>query len=222
MKKFLIIFSSIFLIIVLTTFNPNQFNNGLNFFKINEIEIQNLKILDKKKMANLFYDKLFGSSLLIFDEKKIDKIIDDNKLIEFIEFKKIYPSKLKIKIYEKEVIAIVNNNKSKFYLTTNGEEIKFIEISALKELPNIFGDQKNFLKIYNTLEQLNFPILKIKSFYYFDIGRWDIILKSNKVIKLPVKNFIESLKNYMELSKKIDFEKYFIFDYRLEDQLILN
>ena len=44
---------------------------------------------------------------------------------------------------------------------------------------------------------MNFPISKIKSFYYFEIGRWDIILKNNKVIKLPAKNFVESLKIYM-------------------------
>ena len=67
-----------------------------------------------------------------------------------------------------------------------------------------------------------FPISEIKSFYYFDIGRGDIILKDNRVIKLPVKNFSKSLKNYLELNKKINFEKYSIFDYRIQDQLILN
>ena len=107
-------------------------------------------------------------------------------------------------------------------MVDSGEEIEYFKNSKLEKLPNIFGEQKNFLKIYSALKQLNFPISEIKSFYYFEIGRWDIILKNNKVIKLPIINFNESLKNFMELKKKINFEKYSIFDYRIENQLILN
>ena len=163
-----------------------------------------------------------GSSLFILDEKKIDKILNSNELIDYIEFKKIYPSKLQIIVYEKETIAIINFKQSTFYLTKNGEEIEFFNNKILEKLPNIFGKQKNFLEVYSALTQLTFPISEIKSFYHFDIGRWDIILNNNKVIKLPIKDFISSLKNYMELYKKINFEKYSVFDYRIKDQLILN
>ena len=48
------------------------------------------------------------------------------------------------------------------------------------------------------------------------------MLKNNRIIKLPVNNFIESLKNFKEIEKKINFEKYTIFDYRIKNQLILN
>ena len=69
--------------------------------------------------------------------------------------------------------------------------------------------------------KIGFPIYKIKSFYYFDVGRWDILFKDKKVIKLPVKNFDISLSNFMDIYERINFEKYKIFDYRVEDQLIL-
>ena len=49
---------------------------------------------------------------------------------------------------------------------------------------------------------------KIKSFFYFEIGRWDILLKNKAIIKLPVKNFEISLKNFMDLNKKIDRKIY--------------
>ena len=101
-------------------------------------------------------------------------------------------------------------------------EIEFFKNTTLEKLPNIFGKQKNFLQIYSALTEIEFPISEIKSFYYFDIGRWDLILKNNRVIKLPVRNFTNSLKNYLELNKEINFEKYLIFDYRIKDQLILN
>ena len=222
MKKSLVVFSLILLVIVLTSFNPINFEKRLKFFKIEEIEIKNLKVLNKKKLKIQFLNEFYETSLLILDKKKIDKIFNNNDLIDYIEFRKVYPSKLQIIVYEKETIAIINNKQSKFYLTKDGQEIEFFKNPILEDLPNIFGEQKNFLIIYKALIQVNFPTPQIKSFYYFDIGRWDIILKSGKVIKLPSKNFITSLKNYMELAEKINFEKYSIFDYRIKDQLILN
>ena len=222
MKKFSVILSSALLIITLTTFNPLNFNSSFQIFEIDKIEIKNLKILKEKRIKNLFYNELYGSSLLVLDKKKINSILYDNKLIEYIELKKIYPSKLQIIIHEKETIAIINFKQTKYYLTKSGEEIEFFQNLILEKLPNIFGKQKNFLEVYSALSQLEFPISEIRSFYYFDIGRWDIILNNNKVIKLPVINFVDSLKNYMELNKKINFKKYSIFDYRIKDQLILN
>ena len=222
MKKFTITFFLILLAIILTTFNPNNFNIGLNLFKINKIEIKNLKVLNKKKIQNLFDKEFSESNLLVLDKKKIDKIASNNALIDYIEFRKIYPSKLQVIIYEKETIAIINYKQNKFYLTKDGEEIEYFKNAILGRLPNIFGKQKNFLEIYTTMIQLNFPISKIKSFYYFEIGRWDIILENDKIIKLPVENFISSLDNFMKLYQKINYEKYSVFDYRIKDQLILN
>ena len=222
MRKFSIILSSILLMVTLTTFNPNFFNTGFQLFKIKEIEVKNLKILEEKKVKILFYNELSDTNLLIVNDNKIEKILKENELIDFIELKKIYPSKLEITVYEKKIIAIINYKKNISYLTKNGEEIKFFKNDALKNLPNIFGKQKNFLDIYSALIQLSFPVSEIKSFYYFDIGRWDIVLKNNKVIKLPIKNFIVSLENYINLQKEISFEKYSIFDYRIKNQLILN
>ncbi len=222
MRKSSIIFYSIFLFLSLTTFNSNNENSGSKFFKIDSIEIKNLKMLNEKQILNLFKNEFAGTNLFLLDEKKIDQILNSNQLIDYLEFKKIYPSKLQVIIYEKETIAIINNKKKKFYLTKNGEEIKYFENKTLEKLPNIFGEQKNFLDIYTSLTQIDFPLSEIKSFYHFDIGRWDIILTNNKVIKLPVKNYNTSLKNYMELDRTINFEKYSIFDYRIKDQLILN
>ena len=221
MKKISIILFSLILVVTLTTFNPNSFDFDFQIFKIKKIEIKNLEVLDKKKIKNLFNAEFLGSNLFIIDEKKIEIIQNQNRLIDYIEFKKIYPSKLQIVIHEKKPIAIINYEQKRLYLTKNGEEIKFFENLMLEKLPNIFGKQNNFLQIYSALKEVSFSISEIKSFYYFEIGRWDIILKNNKVIKLPVKNYIISLKNYLELNKQINFEKYSIFDYRIKNQLIL-
>ena len=49
MRKFSIFFSSLLLLLTLTTFNPNNIDTSFQLFKIKNIEIKNLKILDKKK-----------------------------------------------------------------------------------------------------------------------------------------------------------------------------
>ena len=82
--------------------------------------------------------------------------------------------------------TILNNKKT----TKEGEKLSFKTKIKLN-----FGKKNIFLQIFEILDELNFTISEIKSFYYFDIGRWDIILKDNRVIKLPVKNFSKSLKN---------------------------
>ena len=105
-----------------------------------------------------------------------------------------------------------NKNQTSFYFEDYLETNKKIR----------FSRKKNFLQIYTTLIELNFPVSKIKSFYYFNIGRWDIILENDKVIKLPVENFVFSLENFMKLYQKINYEKYSVFDHRIKDQLILN
>ena len=48
-------------------------------------------------------------------KKKLIKFLK-NKLIDYLEFKKIYPSKLKIIIYEKEPIAIINHKQKKNFI----------------------------------------------------------------------------------------------------------
>ena len=222
MKKTTTVLSLFLILIMFTTFNPNNLDFGSHFFKIKKIEIKNLKILEKKNVENQFKKELFDSSLFILDEKIIEKVLKKNTFIDFLEFKKIFPHKLQIIVHEKETIAILNDKRDKYYLTRNGEKIEFFKNQILEKLPNIFGKEKNFLEIYSVLTKINFPISKIKSFYYFDIGRWDILLENNVIIKLPVKNFDISLKNFLDLDKKIDFEKYSIFDYRIKNQLILN
>ena len=164
MNKFLIFLSSIMLIVTLTTFNPNNLNLNLRNFQVKKIEVKNVKILSSEKLKKLFYKELSQNSLFVIDKKIIDKILLKNKIINHVEFKKIYPSKLVITVYEKEIIAVINYKKNKFYLTKKGEEIKFFKNKKLENLPNIFGKQENFLKIYVSLNSLNFPISKLSHF----------------------------------------------------------
>ena len=222
MTRISIALTSILLLVTLTTFNPTLFKMGNNIFKIKYVEIENINIINKKELKKIINNELKNLSLFSINEKKMLSILKKYEIIKSIEIKKVFPNKIKIKLVEKEIIATLINKKKKFYLTLNGEKIIFFKNEKLDNLPKIFGAQKNFTQVYNSLKKLNFPINEIKSFYYFDIGRWDIVLKNSNIIKLPVKNFNESLINYNELKNDQNFKKYKIFDYRIKDQLILN
>jgi len=86
----------------------------------------------------------------------------------------------------------------------------------------VFGNKDSFYSLYQNLLEINFPILTIKSFYFFESGRWDLVIQGDKVLKLPIKDYLISLKNFMELKENKNFKNYKIFDYRIVDQLILN
>ena len=221
MKKSL--FGLVILLILLTTYKPN-FNLNENFFlNINkvEIEIKNnsiIKIEDIRNELRFIYSK----NLFFLDLNEIEKKLAKETLIQNIIIKKIYPFKLKIIITEKKILAIVQDKKKKYYITKDGILINFISSKKHKDLPIVFGNGKKFYTFYKNLEKINFPIKKIKSFYFFESGRWDLLMNNDTTVKLPVKEYISSLKNFISAQENSSFDVYKVFDYRVKDQLILN
>ena len=91
-----------------------------------------------------------------------------------------------------------------------------------EDLPVVFGNGRNFYSLYKNLQSIDFPIEMIKSFYFFESNRWDLIMNDSKVVKLPIKDYLLSLQNFMLSKDNSIFNNHKIFDYRIKDQLILN
>ena len=64
-------------------------------------------------------------------------------------------------------------------------------------------------------------VLNSKKYTFFDSKRWDLETLDGMIVKLPNKNYDESLKNFLKIKNKNSFKKYLVFDYRIPDQLIL-
>ena len=217
MKKRLII--AIALLMLLTTYNPQNIFFNLKF-NITEIVIENNYILKEDEIKkDLVY--LYNSDLFFLNVNNIEKLLLKHSLIQSFEIKKIYPNKLKIKIFEKKPIAILLYKKEKFYFTKNGDLINYTNLEEYKNLPMVLGGKKNFKTLYIELKKINFPITLIKQFNFFESQRWDLLTYKNQTIKLPIKNYVLSLKNFINMESKVNFDKYQIFDYRIKDQLIL-
>ena len=219
MKKSL--FGLIVLFILLTTYTPKfNFIENSNLY-IQKIEIENAYIVKSDEIKkNLRF--LYKENLFFLNTKDIEKNLKNETFIESFSVKKIYPNTLKLIIVEKTPIAILHSKKKKFYISDKGDLINFIDIKIYNDLPIVFGNGRNFYSLYKDLQNIKFPLEMIKSFYFFESGRWDLIMHDDKVIKLPIKDYLFSLKNFMLSKSHSNFNNYQIFDYRIKDQLILN
>ena len=172
-------------------------------FPIKKIEIEGNKAIDNNEIIKDL-DFLKNSSLLFVNKQNIEDILLKNKFVSKIILKKIYPNILRLIIFEKEPVAVQIIEKNKYYITKKNENINFYELEIYKELPVIFGNQKDFDIFYEILEKTNFDIYNIKAFYYFDVGRWDIMLMDERIIKLPEKNYQNILEELNSILKDID------------------
>ena len=221
MKSSLKLYFLIFILFFLSTYNPNSNKEGPSiFFPIKEILVENSTATNSD---NLKFDLnfLINSSLFYLNREKILLIANNYDFISNIQLKKKYPNILKLTIIEKIPVATQIIDKKKFYITKDNEKINFVDLKIYKDLPTIFGKYKNFNFFYNDLEKNNFKINKIKAFYYFDVGRWDIVLRNEKIIKLPEKNYLDIISKINLMLDDNNFNKYKVFDFRIKDQLIL-
>ena len=210
---------SIILLISLTTF-ISQKDLQYEKLKIKEIRIENNFIVEEKQLKKEL-SIIYNQNILLLKPNQVSKILNKNNFIDSFTIKKKYPNILLIKIFEKKPIAIIQNKKNKFYVSDKIELIKSKDMAKFNNLPIIFGDKKNFKKLYFDLKKINFPLEIIKNYYLFESTRWDLETYNGKVIKLSNKNYITNLKNFLEIQSQSNFEKYKIFDYRIKNQLIL-
>ena len=210
--KYLIILS----FFLLPTYNPKV---ELEFFPIKKIEVSTGKNISKKEITKEL-SILYETNLMALNIEKINSLIFNYELIENASLKKVYPDKIIIEIKEREIIAIVNNNKDKFFISRDNKLLKFNNDIVNDKLPNVFGDYKKFVKFYEDLGFLNFNLNNIKAYYYFEVGRWDILTKNKKLIKLPTLDYEKSITNYLNLDNNL-IKNHSVFDYRIKDQLIL-
>ncbi len=219
MKKSLVGFGLLF--ILFTTYIPKfELNTNLSFL-IKEIKLDgNFIVKDEEIIKRLNF--LYKENLFFLNTEKIKKNLQKETFIGSYQIKKIYPDTLSLTIIEKVPIAKLHNKKKIFYISDKGDLIKFEDIEIYKDLPTVFGNEEKFFILYKNLKDIEFPIEKMKSFYYFESGRWDLVTFENKVIKLPIDDYLFSLNNYMKSINDKGFNDYKIYDYRIKDQLILN
>ncbi len=215
-KRFLI---AIFLLLLFSTYNIEK-KFELKDFKIKLITIENNEIIQEGVIKkNLSF--LYNQNLFLMKTNEVKNKMNEIDFIDSFKIKKIYPNEIRIKVFEKTPIVILQNKKEKKYYTSKDDVIDFINLKQFQNLPTVFGDKESFKVFYENLKSTKFPLNEIKAFYLFESKRWDLITYENQTLKLPIKNYNKSLKNFHEIKDQENFKKYKIFDYRINNQLIL-
>ncbi|NQW07912.1 MAG: FtsQ-type POTRA domain-containing protein [Candidatus Pelagibacter sp.] len=190
--------------------NYSSIDNKINIEGLSNIE--NLKI--SNELSNLFYKYIF-----FMDKKEINKIMNKYNLIEEYSIKRIYPSTINVKIKPTKYLARTSND-NKLLVGANGKLIKNEENNEI--LPYIFGEfnSTDFLALKKNIEQSKFTFKELKTLYFFQSNRWDILTNNDILIKLPLNNSLESLNLAYKIINNDEIEKK-IIDLRVKNHLII-
>ena len=226
MKKLYRIIILLIVLTFLTTYSPNEFNifpkKKNLFFKIQKIKIVNNHLIDESKIIEKLAE-IYEKNILFIERNDIEKPLKSIEFLEKIEVKKKYPNTIIVKVYETRPVAILFKKNDKFFLDSSSNLITFNETMLSDNFPSVFGEgaEHDFINFFNQLENNNFPKKRIKNLYYFQIGRWDLQLLNNKIIKFPANKTAEAIKQSVELLDREDFENYNIIDLRIYGKIVV-
>ena len=212
--------------IFLSTYNPNKFGSTLEekytFFEIKNIKIVNNFLIEKSAIKEKL-SKIYNKNIFLVKRNDIEEPLRKVNFLEKIEVKKKYPDTIIIKIFETKPVANLFKNKVKYILDSSSNLILFENNLNFNKLPYIFGVdvENNFVNFLNQLNNNSFPNKEIINFYYFQVGRWDVQLINNKIIKFPHNNVEDAIKKSIKLLKHKDFKNYNIIDLRIDGKIIV-
>ena len=222
-KKNILLWLLLFILLTTYYFDFNK-TSFVEIFKVKKIELYGTENVEES-LINLKLKQFEDQNIFLIDQDEIASLLVGIDFINTVEIKKIYPSKIKIRINEDKIVAIIIDSKNKYLLTKGGEVIKKYD-DKFSFLPTVYGkDAKvNFPIFYKFLIDLNFNIDEVEYFKYFETERWDIFLKNDRLIKLPMdkERAKNSIKKFVSIENKENFKKFKIFDFRIENQLIIN
>ena len=221
MKKKL--FFWFFLLTLFTTFNFKNSNNFItNFFSIKEINIFGVSNLNEKELEKKL-QKIIGKNIFFLNQKNLESLYINMDFINSLKVKKIYPNKVNIYVKEDMPIGIYINNNGEKYLLLENKKIVKKEKLINEKLPEVIGQKapENFSDFYKNIKKTKFDFNTVKNFSYFEVGRWDILLKNDKLIRLPPDNYVKSIIKFLEIHEKKAFQEFKLFDFRIKNELIV-
>ena len=211
------------LFVFLTTYNFD-FKKEIKKFPltIKKIKIEGLKNSNEDKILNSL--EIFkGRNIIFFSTNDLNQVIIESEFIKEFKIQKIYPDTIKVTAIEFKPLAIFVQKNKKYIITDGGKKIENYDAEMTNLLPFVYGKNAdiNFYDFYSVLNNTGFKIDKIKQFNYFHINRWDIILKNDKTLKLPSKNYEKAIMKFLEIYEQKNFINFKLFDFRVNEQLIL-
>ena len=211
---FLIFLSSIFNFKFLEDY---QEKFGLKYININGVSYKEKKIIGEE-LSNLKNTNIFK----ITENKVFEKLAKFN-FIESINVKKIIPSSINVSLSKTSILGKTFINGEEFYIGKNGKFINSNQIYDNYKTPKVFGKFKikEFLNLYNILNNQKLDMDNIEQYYFFKNKRWDLVFSNGLTLKLPSKNIVKSIKIFKKLLNNDNLTNTKIIDLRVIDQIII-
>ena len=218
-KLYLYIF---FLIFLTSIFNFKFLDNYQGMFSLKKININGVSYKEKKNIEEELSDLKNINIFKITDNKVLEKLAKFN-FIESINVKKIIPSTINLNLSKTSILGRTFINGDEFYIGKNGKFINSNQIYQKYNTPTVFGEFqiKEFLKLYNILNNQQLKINSVEQYYFFKNRRWDLVFSNGLILKLPSKNIINSIKIYKKLLDSGNLKNTKIIDLRVIDQIIV-
>ena len=218
-KLYLYIF---FLIFLSSMFNFKFLENYQEKFGLKNININGVSYKEKKnieeELSNLKNTNIFK----ITENKVIEKLAKFN-FIESVNVKKIIPSSINVNLSKTSILGKTFINGEEFYIGKNGKFINSNQIYDNYKTPKVFGKFKikEFLNLYNILNNQKLDMDNIEQYYFFKNKRWDLVFSNGLTLKLPSKNIVKSIKIFKKLLNNDNLTNTKIIDLRVIDQIIM-
>ena len=190
---------------------------GLKNININGVSYKEKKNIEKE-LSNLKNTNIFK----ITENKVIEKLAKFN-FIESVNVKKIIPSSINVNLSKTSILGKTFINGEEFYIGKNGKFINSNQIYDNYKTPKVFGKFKikEFLNLYNILNNQKLDMDNIEQYYFFKNKRWDLVFSNGLTLKLPSKNIVKSIKIFKKLLNNDNFTNTKIIDLRVIDQIIM-
>lgn len=194
-----------------------------NIFQLNEFSIYGNKKTKRENILKILSQEENSSIFNVNIESLREKIIK-LKWVKSVIITRILPNKISINIVEYKPFAVWQNKG--FFKLINQEGVIITSISnPIFDLPLIIGESapKYITELFLELNEQPETIKNFKVASNYRGRRWDIILDSGTIIKLPEKGIKEALSKVLSLEDK---DKIFsmaikIIDLRVDDRLFL-
>jgi cell division septal protein FtsQ len=191
-------------------------------FILKNININGVSYKEKKYIEEELY-KLKNTNIFKITENKVLDILTKFNFIDSIYVNKVIPSSININISKTDILAKTFINGEVFYIGKNGKFINSHQIFEQYKTATVFGEFeiKEFLNLYNILNNQKLEIGNIEQYYYFKNRRWDLVFSNKLVLKLPSKNKSDSIKIYKQLLNNDNLTNIKIVDLRVINQIIM-
>ena len=211
-----------FFFILFTLSSIHNFNLKLNFslLNINQINIEGTND-DINKILKNDLQNVIGRNIYFIKTDLILVKLQKYKFLKNLTVNKNFPQDLIIKYQITTFDAYFNKDGNDYFVNEYGDLISNKYLNSNYSIPYLFGNfnKESFIKLKTKLNNFN---LKIENYYFFPSNRWDLELKNNIVIKLPIDDFEKALILASQVINNNKNKKNYVIDLRILDKVVLS